>query len=66
MQISLNGAQHTVPADSTLSFLLSEANLQAKRIAVEINQQIIPRAEHAAFKLSEGDQVEIIHAVGGG
>jgi len=66
MQISLNGTLYTIPTDSTLVVLLHEAKLTEKRIAVEVNKHIIPRAQHAEYTLSEGDHVEIIHAVGGG
>lgn len=66
MQISLNGTPYTIPPDSTLLYLLQEAKLETKKIAIEINKQIIPRGQHAEYKLAEGDQIEIIHAVGGG
>lgn len=66
MQVTLNGTFYNIPPDSTILFLLQEVKLEGKRIAVEINEQIIPRTQHAEYKLSEGDRVEIIHAVGGG
>lgn len=66
MQITLNGTLHTIPSNSTILYLLNDTQLEAKRIAVEINERIIPRAQHAEYILSEGDRVEIIHAVGGG
>jgi sulfur carrier protein len=66
MQITLNGTLHTIPPNSTLLYLLRDTKLEARRIAVEVNEQIIPRAQHAECILSEGDRVEIIHAVGGG
>lgn len=66
IQIMLNGTAYGILSDSTVSSLLNEQNLAAKKIAVEINEQILPKALHAEYILSEGDRVEIIHAVGGG
>jgi sulfur carrier protein len=33
---------------------------------VEVNHQIVPRSQHTSYVLAEGDQVEIVHAIGGG
>ena len=66
MQIVLNGEPFLISGDHTLLALLKQAELIDKRIAVEVNQEIIPRAEHNKFMLNEGDCVEVIHAVGGG
>ena len=52
--------------NSSVQAVLEEMQLQGKRIAVEVNREIIPRAKHDQYKLTEGDCVEIIHAVGGG
>ena len=41
-------------------------NLLKKRYAVEINQQIIPKSQHAEYRLNPADRVEIVHAIGGG
>jgi sulfur carrier protein len=40
--------------------------LTAKRLAVEVNQEIVPRSTYAAHRLRTGDRVEIVHAIGGG
>ena len=50
----------------TLLALLREAGLNARRVAVEVNQEVIPRSRHADHVLSDGDRIEIIQAIGGG
>ena len=66
MQIQLNGETKTVDAGSSLLQLIDQLELTGKRIAVEINEDIIPRSEHADTRLQEGDRIEIVHAIGGG
>lgn len=66
MQIVVNGSAQQIDEHSSVQSVLEQMQLQGKRIAVEVNREIIPRAKHAEYKLVEGDSVEIIHAVGGG
>lgn len=66
MKIHINGQVHELPADATLASLIEQLALTGKRIAIELNQEIIPRSEHANTSLNEGDQLEIVHAIGGG
>ena len=66
MQITLNGKVQHIGQNSSVQTLLQAMQLQDTRIAVEVNREIIPRARHAEFKLTDGDLVEIIQAVGGG
>lgn len=66
MQIVLNGQTHKLTEVTFLGELLEQLGLNGKRLAVEVNFNIVPRSEHAEFRLSEGDQVEIVHAIGGG
>jgi len=66
IEIRLNGKQKGIPADSTIVNLLESLELQGQRLAVEVNQQIVPRSEHKARKLQLNDQVEIVRAIGGG
>lgn len=66
MQILLNGNPHDCPADTTLAGLLEAHGYAHRRVAVEINRQIIPRSQHASTQLQPADQVEIVHAMGGG
>ncbi len=46
--------------------LLDTLELTGKRIAVELNGEIVPKSQHAATTLNQGDQLEIVVAVGGG
>jgi sulfur carrier protein len=66
MDILLNGERRTLRADLTVAALLDELGLAGKRVAVEVNRDIVPRSEHATRRLRDGDRVEIIHAIGGG
>jgi sulfur carrier protein len=66
MQIILNGESTIVEATTTIAQLIEQLQLTGKRIAVEINEEIMPRSTHATTPLHEGDKVEIVHAIGGG
>lgn len=66
MKIYLNGKERTVTNSFVLTDLLAEMELSGKRIAVEINQEIIPRSEHNTYQLNSDDRIEVIQAIGGG
>ena len=66
MKIYLNGKQKTVTHSLMLAELLMEMELTNKRIAVEINQEIIPRSAHVTHQLNNEDRIEVIQAIGGG
>jgi len=66
MRIIINGQSRQIRDRSSVQVMLEEMKLQDRRIAVEVNREIIPRTLHAQVLLAEGDQVEIIQAVGGG
>lgn len=66
MQIILNGESATIAAGSTVAGLLQQLELQDRRVAVELNQDIVVRSAHETTKLQAGDRVEIVHAIGGG
>lgn len=66
MQIILNGDQLELKDGSNLSQLINKLHLTGKRLAIEVNREIIPKSEHDKHTLKEGDQVEIVHAIGGG
>jgi len=63
---SVNGDQHKVSSTITLADLLGELKLNGKRIAVELNHEIIPRSNFANTQLKQDDHIEIVHAIGGG
>ena len=64
MQITLNGKPHQSDA-GTIRQLLDQLGLHG-RLAVEVNQDIVPKSEHPMHQLHDGDVVEIVHAIGGG
>lgn len=66
MKIMLNGTERDVVPGTSLAQLLQDAGYAQRRVAVEVNRQIVPRGGHADCVLSPGDQVEIVHAIGGG
>ena len=66
MNIILNGQNKKIDDNTNIEKLLITLNLNNKRLAVEVNQTIIPRAEFDTFTLSELDKVEIVQAIGGG
>lgn len=66
MDIQLNGEPRHIDPDTTLAALLGSEGLAERRVAVEINGEIVPRGRHAEHRLAEGDRVEIVHALGGG
>jgi len=66
MHIQLNGERYELPDGQSVADLLQRLELTGRRLAVELNQDIVPRSQHAATLLSEGDQVEVVHAIGGG
>ena len=66
MQLTVNGDKLTVPEGVTLAELLTQLGLVRVKVAVELNQQIVPRSQHSDYPLKEGDALEIVHAIGGG
>ncbi|MBN8263301.1 MAG: sulfur carrier protein ThiS [Xanthomonadales bacterium] len=66
MHVLLNGTDRPLPAEATLAALLDAEGLSGRRVAVEVNGEIIPRGQHAIHRLQAGDRVEIVHALGGG
>jgi len=66
MDITLNGEPRTFPAALTVSVLLETEQLAGRRVAVEVNGEIVPRSRHGEHVLNDGDRIEIVHALGGG
>ena len=65
--VTLNGVATVVPpGTATLADLVSALGLVGKRIAVEMNGEIVPRSRYATTTLARGDRFEIVGAVGGG
>ena len=66
MQIIVNGEQREVIEGITAAQLVEEMEIMGKRIAMEVNLDIVPRSSYAEHIFKAGDRVEIVHAVGGG
>ncbi|HEX6550306.1 MAG TPA: sulfur carrier protein ThiS [Gammaproteobacteria bacterium] len=66
MQILLNGTPTPVADGLTAGELVRQLEMAGKRIAVEVNGEIVPRSRHTEFRLNPHDKVEIVHAIGGG
>ncbi len=66
MNVTINGVAKDVPDDLTVRELVVHLGLAAGPVAVEVNREIVPRAEHGARKVRGGDAIEIVHFVGGG
>ena len=64
--IELNGEPYKIGEQARLAELIERLNLSRGRIAVEINQAVVPKAEYEQRLLEPGDKVEIINFVGGG
>lgn len=64
--VTVNGEQQQLAAGATVADLVATMDLQGRRVAVERNLEIVPKAEHAATLLQAGDVLEIVHAIGGG
>lgn len=65
MQLQVNGDLIRF-GGRTITDLLTELEIHGRRLAVEVNREIIPKSAHGEFALSDGDIVEIVHAIGGG
>ncbi len=66
MEIHVNGERRELTPGSSLAALLNELQYGAQRIAVEVNEEIVPRSEYGSHCLQAGDRVEIVRAIGGG
>lgn len=66
VDITLNGEPRTLPASFTVKELVEQLGYDRRRIAVEVNQEVVPSACHPAHRLQAGDAVEIVTLVGGG
>ncbi len=66
MRIQVNGEPREVAEQTTVRALLETLGLGAVPVAVERNKDLVPRAQHEATRLHEGDELEVVHFVGGG
>jgi sulfur carrier protein len=66
MNVVLNGESRELRPGATLADLLQSLELGQRRFAVEVNEELVPRSEHAERVLQAGDRIEIVQAIGGG
>lgn len=66
MQFELNGKVAEVQGPLNLSTLLERFELQKRRVAVAVNEVVVPRSQFELHEIHEGDRIEVIQAVGGG
>lgn len=66
IRILINGEPRELPAPQTVSSLLQQLGMADKRVAVEVNREIVPRSQHGDYALGDNDQVEVVQAIGGG
>ncbi len=66
MKIMVNGQERPLATPATVATLLDELGMAGKRVAVEVNQEIVPRSRHTELLLNDNDRVEVVFAIGGG
>ncbi|WP_417228213.1 sulfur carrier protein ThiS [Amphritea sp.] len=66
MLIQVNGDNLDVQEGASVADLIMQLELGERRVAVELNLEIVPRSRHAETVLHQGDRVEVVHAIGGG
>jgi sulfur carrier protein len=66
MTLTINGESRTFEGLSTLAALIDALNLKGDRVAVELNREIVSRAQWESTPIKDGDKLEIVHFVGGG
>ena len=66
MTITLNGEPYDVPGPLTVSQLLAHLNIDARRVAVELNLDVLKRGTFDTVTIKDGDEVEVVNFVGGG
>lgn len=66
VEVIVNGEMRRFPDGMTVAQLLKDMVLTDKRLAIEVNREIVPRSTHGDYRLQAGDRVEIVHAIGGG
>ncbi|HET9149544.1 MAG TPA: sulfur carrier protein ThiS [Alphaproteobacteria bacterium] len=66
MQVTINGECRDVPESRSVERLLAELGLDSRKVAVELNLEIVPKSAYGATSVSDGDRLEIVHFIGGG
>jgi thiamine biosynthesis protein ThiS len=66
LRVQVNGETHELAEGTTLSELIAKLQLAPERLAIERNREVVRRARWAETEIADGDQIEIVHFVGGG
>ncbi|ODT59681.1 sulfur carrier protein ThiS [Phenylobacterium sp.] len=66
MTLTINGEQKAMSGVSTVAALVAQLGLDARKVAVERNLEIVPRSAYGQTALADGDRIEIVHFIGGG
>ena len=66
MKITLNGEERDIPDNTTAAMLVESMGFAGKRIAMEVNMEIVPRSHYASHTFQPGDKIEVVQAIGGG
>jgi len=66
LEIIVNGKSRSIDGPVSVTQLVQGMDLLGKRIAVEVNGEIVPASQHSSYQLSSGDNIEIVGAIGGG
>ena len=66
MTVTVNGQRQQVAEGTTIAGLLERLAIPSDAVAVAIGREVVPRREHADRRIADGDEVEIVRAVGGG
>jgi thiamine biosynthesis protein ThiS len=66
MTIKLNGDAREIPGPLSVSALLQQLDIDARRVAVELNLAVVKKAAYDSSVINEGDEVEVVNFVGGG
>ncbi len=64
--LTVNGEAHSFPGRLTVAGLVTALALDSRKVAVELNREIVPRSTYAQVELASGDTIEIVHFIGGG
>ena len=66
MNIKVNGENIEISDPLTINGLLKHIGLDDRRVAIERNLEIVPKSNYSVTNISDGDQIEIVHFIGGG
>ena len=66
IKIKLNGKIKTIDENSTLSNIIKNSKISIKKVAIELNQEIVDKKKIKFINLKQNDKIEIVHFIGGG